>query len=386
MHSLRWTFAILTACGCLRPSSWTSPFQKILYNVYTIFMIFLTHMLLLSQILDIVLNVKNQDEFCDNIYITLAVFVSCCKMHNILLNKKKITRLLDTLREKPFLPANASEIEIRKECDKTIRWNVIGYTGLVEFCILWMWATSFFRDFKHRRLSFRMWVPYDYSSTVSYTVTYVHQAVSLTISSLLNVAGDTLFSSLLIHTYAQLKMLEHRLENIAKDDNHPVEECAYYHRCIYQLVSQMFTREERARSEIELFTKVNETFKAVACTQFLVSTSVVCFNLYQMTQRDLGSRFIETIMYATCMLTEIFYYCWYGNEVKLKSLDIPDVIIDSDWMCLDIKSQKMLLMIMKRATIPIEFTSIHVVSMNLESFMSLLKSSYSAYNLMQRSE
>ncbi|XP_053997919.1 odorant receptor Or1-like [Hylaeus anthracinus] len=370
MRILRATFTILTLCGCLRPSSWTSPYKRILYNVYSSFLFLTTHALLFSQILDVVLNVKNQDEFSDNIYMTLAIFISCYKMCNFLYNRKKVAFLIDTLQKEPFVPMNAQEVVIRRRCERIATRNTIAYTTLVECCVLCMWITSFIRDFGLKQLTYRAWLPYDYtSSSLAFTVTFAHQIAGLTIGSFLNVAYDTLYSGMLLHTYYQLEVLEHRLKNVMEDEKYSVKQCAHHHHRILQFA-----------------TIVHETFKTIACAQFLVSTSIVCFNLYRLTQTDLGARLAETVLYAFCMLTEIFYYCWYGNEVRLKSLEIPDMIIKSDWISLDVGSRKILLMIMKRATVSIEFTSIHVVSMNLESFMTLLKTSYTAYNVLQQGQ
>lgn len=63
---------------------------------------------------------------------------------------------------------------------------------------------------------------------------------------------------------------------------------------------------------------VNEEFKTIMFVQFLTSTSTICFDLYRITQKDADSRLAEIAFYASCTLTQIFYYCWYGNEVKLK--------------------------------------------------------------------
>lgn len=129
--------------------------------------------------------------------------------------------------------------------------------------------------------------------------------------------------------------------------------------------------------------------------QFLISTGAVCFNLYRLSVMEFGPKFMETATYTLCLLMQVFYYCWYGNEVKLKvrftcdlmvlleadlrhftisnisvlqSLEIPNAVLESNLPFLNDSSKKILLLIMRRALEPIEFTSCHVVSMNLESF------------------
>ncbi|XP_076285432.1 odorant receptor 10-like [Lasioglossum baleicum] len=103
----------------------------------------------------------------------------------------------------------------------------------------------------------------------------------------------------------------------------------------------------------------------------MTSIAIICFTLYRITQTDLGERLASTVMYAFCMLMQIFYYCWYGNEVRRKSLEIPDLIFASNWSHLDDDSKKTLLMIMVRATFPIEFTTAHILSVNIDSFMAV---------------
>lgn len=52
--------------------------------------------------------------------------------------------------------------------------------------------------------------------------------------------------------------------------------------------------------------------------QFAVSTMVTCSNLYQMTKITSFSAILPLLLYMSSFLAQIFIYCWYGNEVKLK--------------------------------------------------------------------
>ncbi|KAK1122360.1 hypothetical protein K0M31_009582 [Melipona bicolor] len=66
-------------------------------------------------------------------------------------------------------------------------------------------------------------------------------------------------------------------------------------------------------------------------------------------------------------------------------MELADMIFRSDWTSLNINVKKAFLMLMRRAMKPIEFTSIYIVSVNLESFMTLVKTSYSVFSLLQQS-
>lgn len=65
--------------------------------------------------------------------------------------------------------------------------------------------------------------------------------------------------------------------------------------------------------------RLNNKFRMTIAMQFIVSTLVVCSNLYQMTKSStVNASYLPLLLYMSCMLTQIFIYCWYGNKVKLK--------------------------------------------------------------------
>lgn len=121
MHILEFTFKILIICGCWRPASWTMSYKRFIYHVYTIFIIFLIYTFMLSQLLDLLLNVDNPDDFTDNIYMLLAMFVSCCKMFTLLMNRNNIMMLIDILIKRPCKPIQSDEIKIQQKFDRLMQ-------------------------------------------------------------------------------------------------------------------------------------------------------------------------------------------------------------------------------------------------------------------------
>lgn len=63
---------------------------------------------------------------------------------------------------------------------------------------------------------------------------------------------------------------------------------------------------------------VNEKFGMTIAIQFILSTMMICFNLYQISKTTVKTNYIQLILVTFCLLTQIFLYCWYGNEVKIK--------------------------------------------------------------------
>ncbi|TGZ57996.1 Odorant receptor [Temnothorax longispinosus] len=121
---------------------------------------------------------------------------------------------------------------------------------------------------------------------------------------------------------------------------------------------------------IRLAEMINDVFSQVIFVQFSKSVLVLCTLVYsvpRMTVTDIAT----LASYIICMFMEIFYYCWAGNEVTLKSAGFGDKIYNMDWVLMTNSEQKDLLMIMKRSTKPIKLSSSFLVTLSLESYSNV---------------
>ena len=58
--------------------------------------------------------------------------------------------------------------------------------------------------------------------------------------------------------------------------------------------------------------------------------------------------------------------------LSLQSLDISNMVYNSDWPNLSNDARKMLVVIMARSLTPVEITSAYILPMNLESFKGVI--------------
>ncbi|XP_076284733.1 odorant receptor Or1-like [Lasioglossum baleicum] len=246
--------------------------------------------------------------------------------------------------------------------------NSIQFMGAIQITLFIGWISTPIMEGHNRQLTFRAWFPYNYSSPTLYGVTYLYQFVATTFETTVHVACDTLFSGMLICIYGQLEILGHRLQRITNDEEKSVIKCARHHHQLYVSVSQnVYSSAWLANKFVRFFTyaaSVNKTFHAVLFSQMIMSVSLVCFSIYQLTQTRFVTDMIKRFLYMFCPVLQIFYYCWYGNE----SLEVSDMIFAGNWIRLDNNSKRTLLMIMLRSTFPMEIKSAHIMSMNVESF------------------
>ncbi|KAL6267824.1 hypothetical protein P5V15_000896 [Pogonomyrmex californicus] len=283
--------------------------------------------------------------------------------------KKHVVRIINVLTEEPFRPLESNEEMIRQKYDKVIKKYAFLYYGLVQVTVICIILNAIFMDFMKGNLTYKAWVPFDYTSPIIFGFVFTHQMIGMSITAAVNVACDSLVSGLLQEICCQLEILEYRLTKISHDQ-HILRNCIHHHNRIYEYAYI-----------------VNRRFAKIIALQFAVSMLVVCANLYKLASIPslmINGSIITLILYTACMLSQIFLYCWFGNELKLKSTGVVNSIYHMNWQNLDKESRKDLLLIMRRSMIPIEFTSAVIITLNLESFVSLLKASYSAYNLLKR--
>ncbi|XP_070156659.1 odorant receptor Or1-like [Polyergus mexicanus] len=364
MQVLRFPLKFLTMAGCWPPVT-SSLYKQIMYNAYTSLLILLLFTFMVPQFVDVIMHIKNPDDFTDTLYLMMAMVMACAKMLSLLMNRKNIEILTNALMEKPFRPLESDEIEIRQKFDNIIQTNSIVYAVMIEGTCTCMNISSFFTHLRRGNLAYREWIPYEYSSNIMFYIIYFRQLISLTAAAVVNVACDCLINAMMLHIYCQIELLECRLKKCLRGRVN-FGECVYHHDHIYKFAYM-----------------INEKFKVIIAFQFTVSMLVVCSNLYQVAKITLSAEYIPLMLYTFCMAFQILIYCWYGNQVKLKSTQLSHEIFGMDWTNVDKKIKESLIMIMNRSLRPIEFSSIHIVTVNLDSFVKLIKTSYSVYSILQ---
>ncbi|XP_018403369.1 PREDICTED: odorant receptor 46a-like [Cyphomyrmex costatus] len=270
--------------------------------------------------------------------------------------KEHVLAIVNVLTEEPFKPSESCEVIIRQKYDKTIKKYALWYYGLVQVTVLCIILNAIFMDFMRGNLTFKAWVPFDYTSPVIFFFVFTHQIIGMSICASINVACDNLVSGLLQEICCQLEILEYRLTKIS-NDQHILCNCIHHHDRIYKYAHM-----------------VNRRFAKIIALQFAVSMLVVCANLYKLASISIvmiNGNLVTLIMYTACMLSQIFLYCWFGNELKLKSIGVANSIYNMKWQMPDNKSKKALLLIMRRSMVPIEFNSAVVITLNLDSFVSV---------------
>lgn len=114
------------------------------------------------------------------------------------------------------------------------------YTIQNAFCVLSLIVATLMTDFKLKKLAFRAWLPFDFTSSwFTFSMTFIYQFVgSMVISAGISIF-DTLFAGLLLQICCQFEILVNRLHNIGGDEILSLKHCVRHHNAIYRFVSFM---------------------------------------------------------------------------------------------------------------------------------------------------
>lgn len=96
-------------------------------------------------------------------------------------------------------------------------------------------SMSFSTDLMNRNLTYKAWIPFDYSSSAIYFVVYTHQLIAMSTSGIVNVACESLLCGFLLHICCQFEILKYRLTKLTHDEN-SLRDCVCHHNRIFELV------------------------------------------------------------------------------------------------------------------------------------------------------
>ncbi|XP_072767709.1 odorant receptor 4-like isoform X1 [Anoplolepis gracilipes] len=382
MQMLSLNFLIYTMGGIWRPIEWSSNCAKLSYNVFTIVIITAMYFLMLTQFMDIVLIVDNMDDFATNSLMFMTIISVCCKATIALVRRNAIIDIVQMLLKDPYKPQNKAEMAIQMKFDEFIRSFSIKYSLLVTSSITSFTIRSVI-NITQGNLPLRVWLPYDFNEPLMFWITSIHQILSLIFAAIINTGTETLIFGLFLQTCVQFEIFECRLQ-LAINKTAQCQE--YFSHTSSNIERTMISRYVSHHIKIYNYAKtVNSIFNQVLFCQFFGSILVLCTSVYYISTHITGSEVVTLASYIIGMFVQIFVYCWCGNEVILKSNSVGNAIYNMNWFFLSISQRKDLLMIMKRSTIPIKFKSSFLITFSLESYSSILKTSYSAFNVLQSS-
>nr|AXM05208.1 odorant receptor [Campoletis chlorideae] len=375
---------VFRCCGVWRPDQSQSKLKRHSYLIHTSLVVGAVCTFLLSQMIYLLQMIDVEIEaIANNTFMLVTTICVACKMGSLLKHQRAIQGFVDILNNDICRPKSIDEIEKQNVFEKNMRRWILFYESLVGVTITAVTLSSIML----RKLPFNGWVPFEHRTFIGFWCAYVHQSFADASCAAIGSSFDLLFCNLLNLACAQLNILRIRLQSIPSIISEASKDRQLHSESTKDLEARILGKCVRHHLHIIKFVKsVNETFGTVIFIQCAVSTYVLCISTYMITTLPLGSEFSFLIAYMITMLSQIYLYCWHGNELMLQSVNVHNALYAMDWPILTIGTQKKLIMIVSRSFKPLSFQCGGIIVLSLDTYTKLLKLSYSIYNFLKTSE
>ncbi|XP_032599007.1 odorant receptor 2a [Drosophila grimshawi] len=320
------------------------------------------------ELYDLYLNWQNLDALTQNIVLSLTHAVYWLKVFNIcyhyttlkdIINKfRDITRrcILSEKQRETFQRA-----EIESKSAMLLYFSLVLLPGAMGTVYILIAPDNFAGD----RFPYRAAMP-DFLPPV---VQYLYKGLGVAVVALDITQIDYMNVSCMVQLCMHLKVI-----NLAFDELLPTDQQKLREDPNNWLVSIVKYHCEL----IVLRQKVERIFNLPVMLQFVSSVVIVAMTVFQVLVIGDGSTSsIIMDMLLCCVLCQLFFYCWFGNEVYEQSMTLATSGFGCNWYLFDTKFRKTLLIFMVNAERPFLFTAGGFMGLHLPSFTYIISKAYS---------
>ncbi|XP_043464755.1 odorant receptor 43a-like isoform X2 [Leptopilina heterotoma] len=373
------SYTLFQICGIWKPLQCHSQWKLRIYYFYSIFTLtlyFLSTFLLFIYMFQIHEDVKSftQSVFYFSTYFNVLMKLSMLVIRREVFIKSNTMLLSDMCRSR-----DNYEADIINKCSEIGRRSTIRFLIFVHITPITMLLVPLTSD-KRRALPHELWLPFTLEVKFVYILIYLYQAMCLIMILYISVGMESLALTVMQQICGQLEIIKYRLSLLPKlVENNKYKPVKYSHE--EGIVKHCI------KSHLYIYSlgeNINKQFGLIIFTQFFASMVNMCAIIYNMASVSPTNRmFWIMIASVGSYILQIFIYCFYGDKMTEKSSEIGSAIYTLDWEALTVNTQKSLIIIMIRSTKPIKLTASSIIIMSIETFMKIMKSAYTAYNVLK---
>ncbi|XP_051157753.1 odorant receptor 67c-like [Leptopilina boulardi] len=370
-------FTVFRIFGIWRPTFFAKKNWQIIFSkIYSIFNFTVYFYFVFSFIPYLMQVINNVDEFTKTLFYFSATFAIYIKIISFAIKKKTVIELDEMLSEKICQPRDIYEFEILHQVSRTCKINTIIYQLMINSSLIILFITSIEKNGQFS-LMISSWFPYNInSSKLVFFSTYLYQSFALIITAWTTIASECFAMIIILRIGGQLDIIIHRLNSLSIGNYENYPECVKYY-----FESKIIR--DCVEHHIYIFAigeKLNDLFGFVIFIQFFASMMDLCLIIFQLSRMNTDA--LMFLIHLGSIMFQTFVYNLYGEKLIEKSLAISHEIWNIDWPNLAKKTKYDLSMIAMRASRPIQLSGSSAIIMSINTFVKVIKSAYTSYNLL----
>ncbi|XP_071625505.1 odorant receptor 10-like isoform X2 [Temnothorax longispinosus] len=205
-----------------------------------------------------------------------------------------------------------------------------------------------------------------------YLVISTVQYILLILNSNCNCGNDSLFLAITIHVCGQMEILKIEFSNYGVESKN--------------LSKDFSVLTSRHRFLIEHTELLIDVISFVLLVQVLVYCIIIClmgFQLILALKHHDVVMIIKTITVLGAILLQLFFYSFVGDYLKCQMEEVANSIYSCNWYNLPLKLIKNIVFTILRSQQPVQLLAGRFFVINIETFMTILKSSFSYLSVLR---
>nr|ALM26220.1 odorant receptor 31 [Athetis dissimilis] len=374
-----------------------SPTKRFLHNVYR----FLSWTFILTYNLQHVIRVvqvrHSTNLIVDTLFILLTTLNSLGKQAAFNVKSRRIDNLIVIINGPIFAASKPYHVEVLKKNALLMARLLALYHGAIFTCGTMWTVFPVVNRILDEEVQFTGYFPFETTSTLAFSLALAYMTILITFQAYGNVTMDCTIVAFYAQAQIQLQMLRYNLEQLVVFDDTG--------KSITQLIKQPiyythYKDEDEEKIELQARLKkcvlhyhqivrfakeVESIFGEAMVVQFFVMAWVICMTTYKIVGLSIYSaEFVSMAMYLSCMLAQLFIYCYFGTQLKVESELVNQSIYCCDWLHLSPRFRKQLLVMMQCCGRPIAPRTAYVIPMSLDTYIQVLRSSYTLFTFLNR--
>ncbi|XP_017850510.1 odorant receptor 2a [Drosophila busckii] len=322
---------------------------------------------------------KNLQQVCENLSITITDILANLKFLNVYVMRDELNEIRDLLM---LLDKRARDIGDLDELEALHDAVKISRTSFRIFGGIFIFGTtlSCFRVAiaTERVLLYPAWFWFDWEcSIVTYIIILVYQLFGLTVQALQDCANDSYPPAYLCILTGHMRALEFRVRRLGQ---HTEKELNYIelNDCIDDYIYIL-----------ELHAIIQKILSVPSMAQFVCSAAVQCavgLNfLYNADSNDLSAMVLSMVFFMAVTL-EVLIICYFGDRMRTQSEALLNAFYFCDWFDQLPKFKQNLIICLQRAQQPSLIYAGNYIPLTLESFVKIIRSTYSVFTVLLRAK
>ncbi|XP_045776311.1 odorant receptor Or1-like [Maniola jurtina] len=367
---------------------WVPPINETaLQKFYRFFMMSLQYLFLLFQFIYIIQVWGDLEAVSQASYLLFTQACLCFKVTVLQLNMDLLKDLLKRMNEKVFLPQSAKHDSILQLQAKRIKRLLLAFMiSSQTTCGLWA-LKPLFDDAGSRNFPFDMWMPVKPELSPQYELGYAFQLVTICMSAYMYFGVDSVALSMVIFACAQLDIIKDKIISIKPIQKKSTEDRIEKRKILSENYNKLVECIKHHQAIVSFTQLVENGYHTFLLFQLVGSVGLICMSALRILVVDWRSmQFFSILTYLSVMISQLFVCCWCGHELTATSEDLHTVLYTCLWFEQDVKFMRTLCFAMMCMRRPIVLRAGHYISLSRQTFVSILRMSYSYFAVLNQTK